>query len=634
MSTMQVPEKLPPQYYSLELNAISDKIDKESRTVKGATFAAGSPVERWYGTVKLSMNPAHIRMGRMNNGLAVLYNHDDDQHIGITQNAKADGSKVSGDVRFGSNALASTKFQDVQDGILKYCSVGVIQHHLTLVETNNNGDNTYLCDDWEPFELSLTPIPAEGTRTPIITNSQTQEFPVVFDRRIATNSMHGDKNMATATTDLAALQTKVDQLSGALDARIAENAEIVTLCQSFGKPELASKFITEKLSLPAAKARLFDELQTVGRAQFSVRTSEGAAQPSDVQVLRDPEDKRGPGIALASIARSLAAAKGNKAEAAKFALNKFHDKTAYNALSASAATGGGFLVPEQLATEIIEFLRPIAIVRSLNPVLAPLPNGALSLPKITGTASAYYIGENQDITASAETLGQVKLTAKKLACVVPISNDLIRYASASADVMVREDMALNLAVAEDQAFLIGAGTNYSPRGIRNWALNANLIEANQTQSVQNTVTDLGKLIRQLREANVRFLRPGWVMSPRTEVYLMTLLTTTGNYIFRDEMLTGKLWGYPYKVTTLWPENLTENSVANSTEIMLADFADIVIGEVPTMVLEVSTEASYYNGSTLVSAFSQDQTVIKMIIEHDLAVRHLESIAVLTTVTWQ
>jgi hypothetical protein len=67
----------------------------------------------------------------------------------------------------------------------------------------------------------------------------------------------------------------------------------------------------------------------------------------------------------------------------------------------------------------------------------------------------------------------------------------------------------------------------------------------------------------------------------------------------------------------------------------ADFADVTIGDAPQIGIEFSTEASYIDPSSnsLVSAFSQDQTVMRVLIEHDLGMRHPEGIAILAGVAY-
>jgi hypothetical protein len=68
-------------------------------------------------------------------------------------------------------------------------------------------------------------------------------------------------------------------------------------------------------------------------------------------------------------------------------------------------------------------------------------------------------------------------------------------------------------------------------------------------------------------------------------------------------------------------------------VYFADFADVVIGEATTLLVDASTEAGYYDGSSQQSAFTLDQTVIRAIQEHDMAVRHAESVAVIKDCSW-
>jgi HK97 family phage major capsid protein len=133
--------------------------------------------------------------------------------------------------------------------------------------------------------------------------------------------------------------------------------------------------------------------------------------------------------------------------------------------------------------------------------------------------------------------------------------------------------------------------------------------------------------------NVPMSRPGWIFSPRTFNYLMTLTNTNGFFLFRQEMMGGNLWNWPYRVTTQVPINLTDHGGTTESEIYLADFDDAVIGEAQSLMIDVSQEAAYHDGSNVVAAFSQDQTVIRSIAEHDFAMRRAVSIAVLNGVTW-
>jgi HK97 family phage major capsid protein len=338
------------------------------------------------------------------------------------------------------------------------------------------------------------------------------------------------------------------------------------------------------------------------------------------------------GIRAARVLRVLAGAKGDPMRAAAAYIKWYGEDNVSKALAASDATAGGFLLQEDIASEVIEYLRPMSVVQKMNPVVVPLDSGTMRMPKVTGGASAGYIAENNNISMTGQTFGQVQLTAKKLAAFVPISNDLIRRASMSADAVVRDDLSAALAQRGDLAFIRGDGTAGSPKGLRYWAPSANVLTMTSTVSLAHTTTDLGLLMLALMNNNVRMLRPGWLFAPRTYVYLTTVRDGNGNFAFRDEMMGGRLWGYPFGVTTQIPINLAVTSTAE-TEVYFADFADVVIGEATTLLVDASTEAGYYDGSSQQSAFTLDQTVIRAIQEHDMAVRHAESIAVIKDCSW-
>ena len=69
------------------------------------------------------------------------------------------------------------------------------------------------------------------------------------------------------------------------------------------------------------------------------------------------------------------------------------------------------------------------------------------------------------------------------------------------------------------------------------------------------------------------------------------------------------------------------------EVYFANFADVVIAEDPRFELEASSVAAYHDGSAVQAAFSLDQTVVRVIANHDMVMRHNEAVAVLTGVKW-
>ena len=85
------------------------------------------------------------------------------------------------------------------------------------------------------------------------------------------------------------------------------------------------------------------------------------------------------------------------------------------------------------------------------------PNGRIQFPRFTGGSTAYWVGEGTAITESQPTTGNLDLQAKKLGVLVKMNNELLRFASPSAEGLVRFDMARSAALKADLAMLEGTG---------------------------------------------------------------------------------------------------------------------------------------------------------------------------------
>jgi HK97 family phage major capsid protein len=340
------------------------------------------------------------------------------------------------------------------------------------------------------------------------------------------------------------------------------------------------------------------------------------------------EDTQEPGQAFVRCVRSLAGRR-NLDEAVMYATGRRWPETA-RALAASVATSGGFAVPQGYSGEVIESLKPLVAVRKLNPVTVSLKHGNYFSPRIAASSTVGYSQENTTIPATQPQFRALQLSARKMVALVPISNVLLRNSDPSADLIIRDDLTAVVSSVEDYYFIRGDGTQDTPRGLRYWALDSSNVFASSGTTIADIESDLSTMESALVNANVRMLRPGWIMSPRTELYLRSLRdpSTTAIRAFPEMTTHGTLKGKPYATSTNVPINLGGGS---QTEIYLADFADVVIGENP-LIIDGSGAGLYTDsGNNTVSAFAQDQTLVRVISQHDLGMRHMQSVAVLTGV---
>jgi HK97 family phage major capsid protein len=296
----------------------------------------------------------------------------------------------------------------------------------------------------------------------------------------------------------------------------------------------------------------------------------------------------------------------------------------------STATKGGFLVDTAYSRDFIEFLRPQVVIRNMGARSVPMPEGNLTMRKATAGTAASYVGERVPAPATDATIGQITMSAKRLTALVAITNQLIRRASIDVETMIRDDLARAVAVKEDQQFLRGVGSSTAPTGLRNLVAAGNVIPANPTVNLVNVSNDLGKLRLAVMNANIPMTRCGYIMSPRTAMFLENLRDGNGNRAF-PEVSEGRLGIYPIGITTSVPDNLGAGS--NESEVYFGDFNEFLIGDTGQIAIAVSDVAAYDDGGTLRAAFSNDETVVRVIAEHDTALRYDTAFAVLTGVTW-
>lgn len=170
---------------------------EKARTVD-LVWSAGGMVKRYdwergqYYMEALSLDPAHVRMGRMSSGAPLLNNHNRWQLadvLGVVESASFSGGEARATVRFSAREEVAPILLDVQAGIIRNVSVGYAVYRIEQLppSAESEGLPIYRAIDWEPMEVSLVPIgadPGAGVRnadgTPGAPDSQVRTFPCDF----------------------------------------------------------------------------------------------------------------------------------------------------------------------------------------------------------------------------------------------------------------------------------------------------------------------------------------------------------------------------------------------------------------------------------------------------------------------
>ncbi|MEN9489710.1 MAG: hypothetical protein RLZZ124_810 [Cyanobacteriota bacterium] len=268
-----------------------ETINVEERTVE-LVWSTGAQVRRasWSRgdyIEELSMAPGAVRLDRLNKGGPLLDAHDSfslRSQIGVVQRAWLDGNEGRALVKFSRRDDVEPIFQDVIDGIYRNVSVGYKVHKTERDETGAVPVERAV--DWEPYELSLVPIPADAgaqVRSDEPTPTQLQQE----------RSM--DELNQGALAAEAAPENKIESRAAApaapvvdLEAvRAEERRRAAGILDAARKlqvgDELAHKLIADGVSLDEARGQLIDARSAEERKTPAV---------SRIEVTQDHGQKR------------------------------------------------------------------------------------------------------------------------------------------------------------------------------------------------------------------------------------------------------------------------------------------------------------------------------------------------------
>ncbi len=150
-------------------------VNSEARTVD-LVWTTGARVLRydWWNDrpyyEELSLDPEHVRMGRLQSGAMSLLNTHSSRELGdvlgVVTSGQLGPDGGTATVRFSQRPEVQGVFQDVNDGIIRNVSVGYAIYRIERIAPEKEGDPwVYRVIDWEPYELSLVPVPADPGAT-------------------------------------------------------------------------------------------------------------------------------------------------------------------------------------------------------------------------------------------------------------------------------------------------------------------------------------------------------------------------------------------------------------------------------------------------------------------------------------
>lgn len=278
---------------------------EESRTVE-LVWSTGARVRRYdwwedrYYEEELSLDPAHVRLDRLNAGAPLLKDHraNLDNVVGVVERAWLDGQQARALVRFAKDDAADAVMQKVRDGILPNISVGYGVRRYEIIRQEGQLD-IYRAVDWEPAELSFVAIPADAAaqvRSAPAEGTKTIECEFINRAQPATR---GDAKMAEPQEKPAGatpVEINPEQVrQEAIATERARIAEINTLCTRHKLPQLAEQLIRDGAGVEAARAAVLEQL--------AARDESTPTHPR-IETVRDETDTRRAAVENAILNRS------------------------------------------------------------------------------------------------------------------------------------------------------------------------------------------------------------------------------------------------------------------------------------------------------------------------------------------
>lgn len=163
--------QLPPQ--SLRADVVPRTVNQDDRSVE-VIITTGTGVRRtdyWTGKAyieQLSLDPKNIRLDRLNQGAPLLDSHaaySVADMLGVVVPGSVELTKTAmiGRVRFSKRDAVEPVWQDVRDGLIRSVSVGYrVYKFEEKPGKTEDAPPVRTAVDWEPFEVSMVPIPADA----------------------------------------------------------------------------------------------------------------------------------------------------------------------------------------------------------------------------------------------------------------------------------------------------------------------------------------------------------------------------------------------------------------------------------------------------------------------------------------
>ena len=259
----------------------------------------------------------------------------------------------------------------------------------------------------------------------------------------------------------------------------------------------------------------------------------------------------------------------NEYKAAMLGALRSNFRQVSNVLVEGTDSAGGFLVPEEYDTRLIEKLEQENVLRKLGTVIQT--SGERKINVAATKPAASWVEESGALAFGDATFSQVILDAYKLYVAVKVSEELLADNQYDLEGYLIRSFGQAIADAEEEAFIMGNGSN-KPTGILDAAGGGQIgvTTAGAAITADEIVDLVYKLKRPYRE------KAAFIMADSTLANIRKMKDSNGNFLWQPGLQAGepdRILGYPVYTSVYVP------TVAAGKPVMaFGDFSYYNIGD--------------------------------------------------------
>jgi HK97 family phage major capsid protein len=270
-------------------------------------------------------------------------------------------------------------------------------------------------------------------------------------------------------------------------------------------------------------------------------------------------------------------------------------------VTTASGSGSGAIGTDNLGDSFIDLLRNSLKVKELGATVLGGLVGNVTIPALTTGNASYWVDENSAPTEGAPVVGQVALNPSTVGAYVDLSRRFLAQSSFDAEAMFKNDLALSLATKIDLACINGSGTSPEPTGILN---TTGIGAVDFTAEGAPTYAEIVNVWEEVANDNGLTGSPAFLTNATLAGALMSTdsFSSAGLPILKD----GKILGYDCAVSGNVPAH----------HIIFGNWNDLVIGEWGAIDIAVDKTSLSTTGA------------VRVVALHDvgIALRHASSFA--------